>query len=209
MKVCRVLLITIALAAPAFAQGPLARMIFYRHPGMSWFGGAPTVYLDEAPLARLSEGRCFYLDIAPTSHVFRSGIRGTPYILDFKAQQTYILRLDNGGFLQAPNDIGMAEVSRLFPVSPAAVLDLRVKLDRPFLMPVPQPPVLVPIRNSDVIQMTKGGLSEWIIIRKIRETPVTDFKVTAVDLVQLSESGVSELVINAMLDSVAAAAAKK
>ena len=209
MKVCRVLLITIALAAPAFAQGPMARLIFYRNSGMSWFGGAPTVYLDEAPLARLSEGRCFYLDIPPTYHIFRSGARGTPYTLEFKAQQTYILRLDNGGFIQAPNEMGMAEINRLFPVSPGAVLDLRVKLDRPFLMPVPPPAVLVPIRNSDIMQMTKGGLSEWIIIRKIRETPVTDFKVTAADLVQLSESGVSEMVINVMLDSVAAAAAKK
>lgn len=209
MKACQVLLVAVTLVAPSFAQGPgpVARMIVYRDLRTSWLSGAPTIYLDEVPLVKLSAGRYFYLDVAPTSHFFKAGARGTPYTLEFKALQTYILRLDNGGFVQAPNDLGIAEVNRLFPLSPASVFDLRVKQDRPILLPPPPAPAPpVPIRNLDIIQMTRGGLSEWLIIRKIRETTATDFKVTPADLVQLKEQGVSEMVINAVLDAATAAA---
>jgi hypothetical protein len=54
------------------------------------------------------------------------------------------------------------------------------------------------LTNLDILQMQKAGLSEDIILSKI-STSTTDFHTGTQDLIQLKESGVSDNVINAMV----------
>lgn len=56
-----------------------------------------------------------------------------------------------------------------------------------------------PLTNSDVVQMAGAGLSDDVIIRKIRYTEST-FSLTPDELIVLKASGVSEPVLMAMLD---------
>ena len=56
-----------------------------------------------------------------------------------------------------------------------------------------------PLKNSAVVQMVKGGLSDEVIIKKIRASE-TDFDLTADNLVLLRAAGVSNGVIGAMIE---------
>jgi hypothetical protein len=54
------------------------------------------------------------------------------------------------------------------------------------------------LNNVDIIQMQKGGLSEETILSKI-DTSTTNFNTGTQDLLQLKEAGVSDRIINAMV----------
>lgn len=55
-----------------------------------------------------------------------------------------------------------------------------------------------PLSNGDVIEMQKAGLSEEVILTKIR-TSETGFQTSAQDLIKLKEAGVSEPIISMMV----------
>lgn len=55
-----------------------------------------------------------------------------------------------------------------------------------------------PLKNSDVIEMSKAGFSEETIIKAI-EANATDFDTSVSSLLELKKAGISEKVINSML----------
>ncbi|HEY2295419.1 MAG TPA: hypothetical protein VGM86_32350 [Thermoanaerobaculia bacterium] len=55
------------------------------------------------------------------------------------------------------------------------------------------------LRNQDVLKMISAGLSEEVIVAKIREAPQVDFQLSIDDLVALRKAGVSDRVVGAML----------
>ncbi len=55
-----------------------------------------------------------------------------------------------------------------------------------------------PINNDSIVQMTKAGLGDGLIIESINMTP-SDFSTTTTDLITLKQAGVSERVIGAMV----------
>jgi len=63
-----------------------------------------------------------------------------------------------------------------------------------------------PLTNDSVVQMTKAGLGDSLIIESINATPAT-FATSASDLIALKKAGVSERVIGAMIAKAGAPAA--
>src|SRR5215510_4731616 len=61
------------------------------------------------------------------------------------------------------------------------------------------------LSNQSVVEMVKAGLSERVIIAKIRTSP-TSFDTSTDALIALKKNGVSEKVIEAMMSLTAAAA---
>lgn len=57
-----------------------------------------------------------------------------------------------------------------------------------------------PLRNSDVVKLSKLGLGDEAVIAKIRQAKEVDFSLETDDLMKLKNSGVSSKVIAAMLD---------
>jgi hypothetical protein len=57
-----------------------------------------------------------------------------------------------------------------------------------------------PVTNEDVVKLVAGGLGDEVIITKIRRGP-TAFTLDADSMLQLRRSGVSEVVLRAMLES--------
>ncbi|HEV7667683.1 MAG TPA: hypothetical protein VGS22_04100 [Thermoanaerobaculia bacterium] len=66
------------------------------------------------------------------------------------------------------------------------------------LWAAPEPP----LTNSDIINLCKAGLSDDIIIAKIRQTSVVNFQLDTDSILALSKQGVSNQVVKAMLDKV-------
>jgi len=60
--------------------------------------------------------------------------------------------------------------------------------------------------NSDVIAMVKAGLSDNIIIAAVRQSDLAEFDLSPAGLIALKESGVSEAVIQALIERIAVAA---
>lgn len=56
------------------------------------------------------------------------------------------------------------------------------------------------VTNDEVIMLVKNGLSESIIINKIR-TSKTDFDLSTDELIKLKKAGISDAVVNAMLEA--------
>lgn len=54
------------------------------------------------------------------------------------------------------------------------------------------------MRNTDVVQMFKAGLSEKVIITSIRQVPAKDFDLTPAGLIALKKAGLSDSVIEVM-----------
>lgn len=67
------------------------------------------------------------------------------------------------------------------------------------------PPRPIPLSQADVISMTKAGLSDDDIIRRIDAT-FSVFRLSSADVVRLRNAGVSERVVNHMLDTYTRAA---
>jgi hypothetical protein len=57
-----------------------------------------------------------------------------------------------------------------------------------------------PLTNQDVVKMVSAGLGEGLVIAKIREALQVNFKLETDDLVSLRQAGVSERIVQAMLD---------
>ncbi len=55
------------------------------------------------------------------------------------------------------------------------------------------------LHNQDVVKMVAAGLSEAVVVAKIREAKSVDFALEVDDLIELKASGVSAVVIEAML----------
>lgn len=82
-----------APAAPAGDQAP-AKVYIYRYK--QFVGGAltPSVYCDEAQLARMDNGRYFTATLAPGKHTFRSNDKQSGMEWDLKPGTEYFLRIE-------------------------------------------------------------------------------------------------------------------
>ena len=66
--------------------------------------------------------------------------------------------------------------------------------------PVPPPPAEPPFTNKDVIDLSKAGLGDAVVIAKIKQAPRVAFDLEPKDLQKLKSSKISKGVIAAMLD---------
>jgi hypothetical protein len=65
---------------------------------------------------------------------------------------------------------------------------------------IPKSAPAAPLNNSDVLTLKQAGISDSLIIEKIRSSPVK-FELGTTDLVALKKSGLADAVIAAMLEA--------
>jgi hypothetical protein len=85
-------------AAPAATQpatqAAKAKVYFYRYKQYAGSALAPSVYCDEAELARMQNGRYFVVKLDPGKHTFRSNDKQSGAEVDLKPGQEYFLRVE-------------------------------------------------------------------------------------------------------------------
>jgi hypothetical protein len=109
MRTIRILglLIFCFMGLAAIAQGPAensqkttnanpskATVYVYRYKQFVGSALAPSVYCDEAELARMENGRYFSVKLDPGKHNFRSNDKQSGIELDVKAGQEYFVRVE-------------------------------------------------------------------------------------------------------------------
>jgi hypothetical protein len=75
-------------------QAEKAKVYFYRYKQYAGSALAPSVYCDEAELARMQNGRYFTVNLAPGKHTFRSNDKQSGVEVDLKPGQEYFLRVE-------------------------------------------------------------------------------------------------------------------
>lgn len=163
-------------AAPASTgenQAP-AKVYVYRYK--QFVGGAlePSVYCDEAQLARMDNGRYFMASIAPGKHTFRSNDQQSGMEWDLKPGQEYFLRVEiatgfmkgRGRLVVVPREQASYELksSKLKPLDAGKVVDKdRVSVAEVQLAeapPTPAPAVAQPapkLVEASATQSTVSG----------------------------------------------------
>ena len=82
-------------------QKDKAIVYFYRYKQFVGNALAPSVYCDEAALARMDNGRYFTVAVDPGKHTFRSNDKQSGAEIDLKAGQEYFLRVEiAAGFMK-------------------------------------------------------------------------------------------------------------
>jgi hypothetical protein len=76
------------------AQSSKATVFVYRYKQFVGSALAPSVYCDEAELARMENGRYFTVKLDPGKHSFRSNDKQSGMELDVKPGQQYFLRVE-------------------------------------------------------------------------------------------------------------------
>jgi hypothetical protein len=84
---------TATTTQPATQTGK-AKVYFYRYKQYAGSALAPSVYCDEAELARMQNGRYFTVNLAPGKHTFRSNDKQSGVEVDLKPGQEYFLRVE-------------------------------------------------------------------------------------------------------------------
>jgi hypothetical protein len=88
-------------AAPAAPQSDKATVYFYRYKQYVGSALAPSVYCDEAQLARMENGRYFAVKLDPGKHAFRSNDKQSGAEIELKAGQEYFFRVEiASGFMK-------------------------------------------------------------------------------------------------------------
>ena len=75
-------------------QTEKAKVYFYRYKQYVGSALAPSVYCDEAELARMQNGRYLTVKLAPGKHTFRSNDKQSGVEVDLKPGQEYFLRVE-------------------------------------------------------------------------------------------------------------------
>ncbi|MBZ5508397.1 MAG: DUF2846 domain-containing protein [Acidobacteriia bacterium] len=82
-------------------QGNKAIVYFYRYKQYAGSALAPSVYCDEAQIARMENGRYFAVRLDPGKHTFRSNDKQSGAEVDLKPGQEYFLRVEiASGFMK-------------------------------------------------------------------------------------------------------------
>jgi len=81
-------------AESASARTQPGRIYFYRYKQYAGSALSPSVYCDEAELARMENGRYFTVKLAPGKHTFRSNDKQSGVEVDLKPGQEYFLRVE-------------------------------------------------------------------------------------------------------------------
>ena len=76
------------------AQTEKATVYFYRYKQYVGSALSPSVYCDEAELARMENGRYFSAKLIPGKHTFRSNDKQSGVEVDLKPGQEYFLRVE-------------------------------------------------------------------------------------------------------------------
>jgi uncharacterized protein DUF2846 len=159
-----------------------ATVYIYRYKQFVGSALSPSVYCDEAQLARMDNGRYFKASVDPGKHTFRSNDQQSGIDLDVKAGQDYFIRVEiaagfmkgHGRLILTSAEQGRYEVqsSKLKPLDASKVVDsARVSVEEAkFETPVPaaapqaQPqaqPTLVQGQNTNhgpsVVSISAGG----------------------------------------------------
>lgn len=85
---------TTATTTQPATQMEKAKVYFYRYKQYVGSALAPSVYCDEAELARMGNGRYFTVKLAPGKHTFRSNDKQSGVEVDLKPGQQYFLRVE-------------------------------------------------------------------------------------------------------------------
>jgi hypothetical protein len=85
---------TTATTTQPVTQADKAKVYFYRYKQYAGSALAPSVYCDEAELARMQNGRYFTVTLAPGKHTFRSNDKQSGAEVDLKPGQEYFLRVE-------------------------------------------------------------------------------------------------------------------
>src|SRR5215475_12932836 len=119
-------------ASPAAdASQSKATLYVYRYKQFVGKALSPSVYCDEAELARMENGRYFAVKLDPGKHSFRSNDKQSGVDLDMKTGQSYFMRVEIAtGFmkghgrlvLMAPEQAGY-ELKKLKPLDDGKVVD--------------------------------------------------------------------------------------
>jgi hypothetical protein len=109
-----------------------ATVYVYRYKQYAGSALAPSVYCDEAQLARMENGRYFTIRLEPGKHVFHSNDKQSGVELDAKAGQQYFIRMEIAtGFMKghgrlvlvAPEQGAYEMQSKLKPLDASKVVD--------------------------------------------------------------------------------------
>jgi hypothetical protein len=76
------------------AKADKATVYFYRYKQYVGSALSPSVYCDEAELARMENGRYFSVKLNPGRHTFRSNDKQSGAEVDLKSGQEYFLRVE-------------------------------------------------------------------------------------------------------------------
>jgi hypothetical protein len=85
---------TTATTTQPATQPEKAKVYFYRYKQYAGSALSPSVYCDEAELARMENGRYFTVKLAPGKHTFRSNDKQSGAEVDLKPGQEYFLRVE-------------------------------------------------------------------------------------------------------------------
>ena len=157
MRALKILLSITLLSLFALAQEPAntaqatdqsdtkATVYVYRYKQYAGSALAPSVYCDEAQLARMENGRYFTIRLEPGKHVFHSNDKQSGVELDAKAGQQYFIRMEIAtGFMKghgrlvlvAPEQGAYEMQSKLKPLDASKVVDTtRVSVEEARLQP--------------------------------------------------------------------------
>ena len=136
------------------AKVSTATVYVYRYKQYVGSALAPSVYCDEAELARMANGRYFAVKLDPGKHNFRSNDKQSGIELDMKAGQEYFLRVElvagamkgHGRLVLMSPEQGSYEVksSKLKPLDSNKVVNPKlVSVDEAAPDATPKPAVLV------------------------------------------------------------------
>ena len=141
---------TVATPQPETSAESKASVYVYRYKQFVGSALQPSVYCDDAQLARMENGRYFTVKIDPGKHTFRSNDQQSGVELDLKAGQEYFLRVEiatgmwkgHGRLVLTAPEQGRFEVKAgLKPLDEGKVVDkTRVSLvEAKFDTPLPAP----------------------------------------------------------------------
>ena len=99
---------TPAATASQAASGDFARLRVYRQRRYAGSALAPSIYVDDKPVARVGNGRRVSIRLTPGSHIIRSDDKSSAISLDAKAGQEYYVRVDEStGFWKGHGKLTM------------------------------------------------------------------------------------------------------
>src|SRR5260221_931503 len=113
------------------AKASKATVYVYRYKQFVGKALSPSVYCDEAELARMENGRYFTVKLDPGKHSFRSNDKQSGVDLDIKAGQSYFIRLEiatgfmkgHGRLILVAGEQAGYEIKQLKPLDENKVVD--------------------------------------------------------------------------------------
>jgi len=116
-----------------------AKIYVYRYRHFAGKMLEPSVYCDEAQLARMENGRFFAVTVDPGEHIFRANDTQSGVRLEVQPGERYYLRVElvagfwkgHGRLVLVPKEQGAFEIARLKPLDPDKIRDTaRVNSER-------------------------------------------------------------------------------